>query len=270
MAEIRLKFGSIRWWLAVLLLILLTVTFVGMGRWQLHRADERRQIASRIEAGRTSPALQITGSMTTASVNAWQAASASGQWMPQYAVLLDNRADDAKPGLWLAMPLRLSDGAALLVLRGWLPRPLGDASVVLAFDADQDNASVQGEIGLHVPRMYELQADGPIKFGVLKPLDSARTLELDLKTWPRRQNLSIEEMSDATGLKLLPFVLMQTSAHDSVRINARPLLRNWPEPSLDADKNIGYAIQWFSFAAIAFGALMVLLWRSRRRATILP
>ena len=270
MAEICLKFCSTRWLLAVLLLIVLTVTFVGMGRWQLHRADERRQIAQQIEAGRTSAALQITGSMTTASVSAWQAASVSGQWMPQYAVLLDNRADEGKPGLWLAMPLRLSDGAALLVLRGWLPRPLGDETVVLSFDTPQSDVSVQGEIGLHVPRMYELQADGPVSFGPLAQSDSAQALALDLRTWPRRQNLSIEDMSDATGLQLLPFVLMQTNAHDSVRIEGRSLLGNWPEPSLDADKNIGYAIQWFSFAAIAFGALMVLLWRARRRATILP
>jgi len=28
-------------------------------------------------------------------------------------------------------------------------------------------------------------------------------------------------------------------------------VRQWAGPSLDANKNVGYAIQWFSFAAIA-------------------
>lgn len=240
-----------------------------MGRWQLQRADERRHIAQQIEAGRTSEALQINGSVSAANIAPWQAASAKGQWMPQFAVLLDNRAEQGKPGLWLAMPLQLSDGAALLVLRGWLPRPLGDSGVTLGFDAPQGDVSLKGEIALHVPRMYELQADGPVHFGSLIPSAGGPALELDVKTWPRRQNLSIAEMSDATGLRLLPFVLMQTGVDDTVHLQGRELLRSWPEPSLDADKNIGYAIQWFSFAAIALGALLVLLWRARRRATIL-
>ncbi len=270
MAEISLKYGSIRWWLAILLLIVLTVIFVGMGRWQLQRAQERREIAHQIEAGRTSAALRIDGSMTTSSVAAWQAASATGQWLPQYAVLLDNRADEGKPGLWLAMPLRLDDGSALLVMRGWLPRPLGDGRVALSLGDVSETLSVQGEIALHVPRMYELQADGRVEFGSLAASGSAAAQQIDVKAWPRRQNLSIDEMSDATGLRLLPFVLMQTHADHSILVNGRELVQNWPEPSLDADKNMGYAIQWFSFAAIAAGALVVLLWRTRRRATISP
>ncbi|MFM7009841.1 MAG: hypothetical protein ACKO0Z_11005 [Betaproteobacteria bacterium] len=42
-------------------------------------------------------------------------------------------------------------------------------------------------------------------------------------------------------------------------------MRNWPKPSLDADKNVGYATQWFGFAAIAAVAFCVVLWRFVRR-----
>jgi cytochrome oxidase assembly protein ShyY1 len=73
------------------------------------------------------------------------------------------------------------------------------------------------------------------------------------------QNLSLSELSERSGLNLLPVVLMQTSrANDG-------LIRVWPEPSVDADKNIGYATQWFGFAAICLFALLVFAWRLKRR-----
>jgi len=53
---------------------------------------------------------------------------------------------------------------------------------------------------------------------------------------------------------------MQTSATDDT------LTRNWPQPSLDADKNTAYALQWFAFAAIAAGAWVVVGVRALRRA----
>jgi cytochrome oxidase assembly protein ShyY1 len=34
---------------------------------------------------------------------------------------------------------------------------------------------------------------------------------------------------------------------------------------LDSDKNHGYALQWFGFAAIAAGAWLVIAWRALRR-----
>jgi cytochrome oxidase assembly protein ShyY1 len=74
----------------------------------------------------------------------------------------------------------------------------------------------------------------------------------------RLQNLSLEKLSQQTGLNLMPVVLLQTSASND------GLIREWPEPSVDADKNVGYAMQWFGFATICFIALLVLIWRQRR------
>jgi cytochrome oxidase assembly protein ShyY1 len=43
------------------------------------------------------------------------------------------------------------------------------------------------------------------------------------------------------------------------------LKRVWPEPSVDSDKNMGYALQWFGFAAIAAIAWLGFAWRIWRR-----
>ncbi|HCP76466.1 MAG TPA: SURF1 family protein, partial [Pusillimonas sp.] len=47
---------------------------------------------------------------------------------------------------------------------------------------------------------------------------------------------------------------------------------DWAAPQTDADKNRGYALQWFIFALIATGAWLVVAWRAwqRRRKLASP
>jgi cytochrome oxidase assembly protein ShyY1 len=46
--------------------------------------------------------------------------------------------------------------------------------------------------------------------------------------------------------------------------NNEGLKRVWPEPSVDSDKNVGYAMQWFGFAGIVMVAFLVVGWRRLR------
>jgi cytochrome oxidase assembly protein ShyY1 len=83
--------------------------------------------------------------------------------------------------------------------------------------------------------------------------------QIDPVTLPRLQNLDLESYAKRTGLKLLPTVLMQSSGKDE-----EGLKRVWPEPSVDSDKNVGYAMQWFGFAGILLVAFLVIIWRRFR------
>ena len=67
-------------------------------------------------------------------------------------------------------------------------------------------------------------------------------------------------VAQASGLSFVPAVLMQTSGGEE-----GGLRRAWPQPSVDADQNIGYALQWFGFAAIAGIAWIVVVVRALRR-----
>ncbi|NLC35774.1 MAG: hypothetical protein GX772_04920, partial [Alcaligenaceae bacterium] len=82
-------------------------------------------------------------------------------------------------------------------------------------------------------------------------------------------------------LNLLPIVLAQTSASLALsppESGATPLAgtqgqgawaelrREWPGPSLDSDQNRGYALQWFSFSAIALIAILFVARNMLRRA----
>ena len=75
----------------------------------------------------------------------------------------------------------------------------------------------------------------------------------------RLQNLELDDLAKKTGLSFIPTVLLQTDKQ------ADGLQREWPEPSQDADKNLGYAAQWFGFAGIALIAALIILVRALKR-----
>jgi cytochrome oxidase assembly protein ShyY1 len=267
--------------LAGLLLVAVAAGCIALGFWQLDRAAERRGVALSIEQGRRASALDLNaGVLEPLSLTNWTPAQAEGYWRDDLSVLLDNRNLEGRPGLWLATPLVLADDRAVLVLRGWFARPLGgQVSPLLASSRTQQ--TVQGELAQHVPKLFELWSSNkasrlsftpspnhPRSATRLTDLSSAKLSSamhaaevptIDTATLPRLQNLTLAELSEQSGLNLLPVVLMQTSmANDG-------LIRVWPEPSVDADKNLGYATQWFGFATICFIVLLVFAWRIKRR-----
>ncbi|WP_203564829.1 SURF1 family protein [Bordetella pseudohinzii] len=245
--------------IALLLLAGVVAVTVSLGRWQLHRADERRAVLAAIESGRGQAPLELRADSggRPGGFAPWRPARAQGQWLAQYSVWLDNRNHDGRPGDWLATPLQLAPGGpAVLVLRGWLARQPGTAPV--APPAPAGPVTVHGELAERVPRLFELWNMGGA--GGLP----ARLAPGQL---PAVQNLDLAAYGQATGLALLPVVLMQTASEDD------GLLRDWPQPSVDFHQNQGYALQWFSFATIAvlaWVAVAVRAWRRRSRGSPLP
>jgi len=234
-------------------LILLGIAVAGLtslGRWQLQRADERRTIRYAIEAGRRQPPLMLSADLPAEALQPWRSASVQGVWRNDLTVLVDNRNLNGRPGLWVATPLQRDDGAAVLVLRGWLPRPLGNAALPV-LPGEPGLRYVTGELASRVPRLFELP-------GQLVGLPDGWPGQGD--DIPRVQNLDLAALAEATGLDFMPTVLLQTAP-----VQDDGLLRDWPQPSIDADQNIGYAVQWFSFAAIAATAWLIVLWRALRQ-----
>ncbi|AUT45581.1 SURF1 family protein [Achromobacter sp. AONIH1] len=235
---------------ALLLLGISVVILVSLGQWQLRRADERRAILAAIEAGRKQAPLPLSAATPAHEMAPWRVAEASGQWLPQFSVLLDNRNLDGKPGYWLATPLLLDGGSrqALLVLRGWIPRVMQGQPEVPATPPGEQ--AVRGELSARVPRLFELWSlGGDAKSGLPAALPAPGGVV------PQVQNLELDAYARATGLKLLPTVLSQfgDGRHDD------GLVHDWPQPSVDFQKNTFYAVQWFSFALFAAIAWLVVM-----------
>lgn len=245
------------------LLLIIAVT-VSAGRWQLSRADEKRALVARVELGRTLPPLMLSPSLAAADMTEWRGARARGKWLPDFTVLVENRNHQGQPGFWVISPLQFDPptGAGpaevVAVLRGWTPRALGAmpgvAPVVVRSPAGVQD--IQGELIAQVPRLLELSS-----------LTGAATASLASRFGaadgpPRLQNFDVTTYAAATGLKVLPMVLQQTGAADD------GLIRDWAPPPNNIDTHLGYAMQWFSFAAIAaiaLGVLLVRRFRSPRR-----
>lgn len=251
--------------IATILLAVTAITCIMLGRWQLSRAEQRREIAAVIERGRAAQSINLNHVTQTDTLQAWTPAQVEGVWQPESSLLLDNRNLDGKPGLWLATPLLLADGRALLVLRGWFARPIGsEGSPSIPTPAGLQ--SLTGEIALRVPRLFELwgareNAEVSLPPSWPNKVADMKTEALTQQTekLPRLQNIDIDVLSKRLNIQFLPVVLMQKNNSED------GLKRVWPEPSVDADKNTGYAMQWFGFAAIAVIAWLGFAWRIVRR-----
>ncbi len=250
---------------ALALLALVALVCVSLGRWQLGRAEERRTVAADIQAGRSQPPLSLSGAVPAEQLTAWGPAQAVGRWRTDLSVTLDNRNLNGRPGLWLATPLVLEDGTAVLVLRGWFARPF-EVSQALRVVTPAGTQRVSGELAMHVPRMFELWSSGASAVSQFPPgwpgNVALATSDAEVARLPRLQNLELSELTALTGLKFVPAVLLQKEPNDD------GLSRTWSEPSTDSDKNMGYAMQWFGFAAMAVIAGIVVAARAWRRRSL--
>ncbi len=247
---------------ALILLGLTAVLCAGLGNWQLDRAAQRDAIRQAMETGRQSAVLMLEPNIPASELRDWRIAQANGVWLHEFTVLLANRNYKGRPGFWVATPLLLQGEprTAVLVLRGWLPRPIGPGESLPPLPRPTEAQLIEGQLVSHVPRLFELWSFGDT---------GASTLPADFfkpeNPAPQVQNLDLENFARVTGLKLLPAVLEQTSTAQTESQGQVMLNRDWPMPPIDSDTNRGYALQWFSFAAIAGLAFLVIAWRALRR-----
>src|SRR5690606_21242518 len=138
------------------------------------------------------------------------------------------------------------------VLRGWVARPIGPGQSLPPLPQPTDPQTIEGRLMSHVPRLFELWS-----FGGKGASDLPDDFFQPGQPMPQVQNLDLETFARVTGLQLRPAVLEQTSEPASERPGQAVLSRDWPLPPIDADTNRRYALQWFSFAALAGLAFLV-------------
>jgi len=190
------------------------VVCLRLGFWQLDRLRERRGRNAAIRAARERPPLAVTGPLTADSVRS-RRLRARGVYDYAQQRLWRARTYEGVPGVGLITPLRLADGSAVFVDRGWAPSP--DAS--------------------HVEE------------GAYREPDTAEVLGLGMLAPRARGDVDPARLRDSLPYPLLPFVIQELP---SDRPATRPPVRllRWPSPELSDGPHLSYAIQWFSFAVI--------------------
>ncbi|HEX6068964.1 MAG TPA: SURF1 family protein [Longimicrobiaceae bacterium] len=231
--------------------LLIAAVCVRLGFWQLHRLEERRARNAMLAAALAEPVLALEGQVLRAVAEAperfrFRRVRVSGRFDPAAALLLRGRARRGSPGVHLVTPLLLAAGdTGILVDRGWLPA--ADAAT-----ADPRPYAISGPVsvvGLLHPLPPALEEDGAL----IRPLDGGEVATV--------QRLHAGVLGSNAPAALLPVYLQRIpgeAGEDSL-----PLAE--PIPALDEGPHLGYAFQWFSFAAIAVIGFAVVALRGPRR-----
>ncbi|WP_122153291.1 SURF1 family protein [Paraburkholderia sp.] len=229
---------KIRWLPALLILIVVAVT-VRLGFWQRDRAHQKEALQAHITQFENAPAEPIGSAPLALKDIEFHRVRVRGSFVADKVVYLDNRPYNDQPGFYVVMPFKLADGGYVLVNRGWLPRNINDRTVIAPYVTPPGQIEIEGIARADATRAFELGQGGSA------PHQSIR------------QNLDLGAYAAETGLPLQPFVIQQLSD------DGDKLVRDWPAPDTDVERNYGYMLQWWgmAIAALAFG-----LYAARRAA----
>ena len=237
-----------RWLGLAALMAAAAAVMVGLGLWQLDRYQTRTAINERITQAASAapapvadvlPAPRAGGGAAPAAGAAWTRVTATGVYDPTHEILARGRTVAGRVGFEVLTPLRLADGSALLVDRGWVPPAPGGAS------AHPDVPS---------PPTGEVTVVGRVH------LDESRAGPVETVAGTRQvRRIGAGQIGGALPYPVYgAYVLLdeQTPPADA-RFSPIPvsLERAW--------QNAGYVVQWWMFAAFT---LFGFVWLARREA----
>jgi surfeit locus 1 family protein len=200
-----------------------------LGVWQLHRAEQRRDIIRLHETRAQLSPVQLQGNEEDPEALRYRHVHVAGQYDSAHQFLLDNQVSQGKAGYHVLTPLRIDgSGRAILVNRGWIPLT-PDRTQLPSIPVEEEKVQIDALVG---------------KFpGVGMRLAG---MEVPAPGWPSRMQLfDAQQVSARLGYEVLPYpLLLAPEQPDGYG-------RYWQQNELDPSKNQAYALQWFSFAALA-------------------
>ena len=234
--------------LAAILAIVTALVFSRLGVWQLHRLHERRAHNAALAARLKTPAVPLS-QLSTDSANAhWRRAIVRGAYDFDLEIVLSGRTYNGSTGVQILTTLRPdSGGRAVLVNRGWVYSP-DAATVDLGAWDEPPHATVSGYV-------EDFAQGGP---GIAR-------LPSHSNAWRR---LDAKELSAAFPYPIEPYYLVELDTLAESRRRQRiatttPVRLELPE--MDAGPHLNYAIQWFTFAAVALVGVGTLIAQDIKR-----
>jgi surfeit locus 1 family protein len=241
---------SARDYILIGLMLVVAGVCVRLGIWQLDRLEQRVDRNTKIKARLDEPALEFPPPIPLEE-QSYRRVSVHGTFDPEQAVLLENQSYNEQPGFHMLVPLTIEDmGIALLVDQGWLPfeQVLGEDPRVLA----------EGEAGELTVKGVLLPGQGEPAIAFLADRTPSPG-EPPLRTW---RVVNIDGLQNQMPFSLYPLYLARTAPPSGIEGGPLPVF----EPDLSNGPHLSYAIQWFSFAAIAlFGGAAWLRHRHRKQ-----
>ncbi|MEZ5570651.1 MAG: SURF1 family protein [Halioglobus sp.] len=228
----RLRFDAE--WRLTLVTVLMVPLMIGLGFWQLQRAEEKAALSATFEARREQAPVALSDLRDKPSdVLAYTPVRLRGSFVPEAYFLLDNQVHGGQFGYEVLGVFQLAgDQGSALVNRGWIAGDPGRKALPLV-------PKIEGPLDI-TGHVYV--APGPPFLLTEQQLENS---------WPKIiQAVEMDKLSAAVttpaGGNVFPF---------TIRIDADEpgaLLVDWQVVNVSPQKHQAYAVQWFAMAAVLF------------------
>ena len=212
--------------------------FIRFGFWQVSRLHERQARNAVVAAQhRGAPVAFAMLPRDTAAAH-YRSARVVGRYDYEHELVLASRTHNGSPGVELLTPVRVAGrDTAVLVNRGWAYSPDGGTGDLMRW-REGDSADVTGYTELY-------------------SADAGATVAASGPRIVRR--VSRAEIAAKVPYPVAPYYLVAVGGPVSATRLARRDI-----PPLDDGPHRSYAVQWFSFAAIALGGAAAVVLRERQ------
>jgi surfeit locus 1 family protein len=236
---VSVRFGSRPRAIPAVLVAVAVMLLVGLGVWQLDRAEQKRRIAAEYAERLTDEVVRLgevaIQTDTDADALRFRRVRVEGSFDSLHQFLLDNRVHEGAVGYEVVTPLRFGEGGGIvLVDRGWVPQG-SDRGSLPSIGVGSGPRTLTGLV-THFPQPG-------LKIG---PADAG------VAGWPRViEYFDPELVGRQLGAQVLPFLLLLDPRE------ADGYVRHWKPPASGAERHVAYAVQWFALAIallILFGA----------------
>jgi surfeit locus 1 family protein len=213
--------------------------FTAAGIWQVQRAHYKERLQTQMASAANEPAISLSAVSADADRLNFHKVSATGHWVADKTIFIDNKVNDGVVGYHVVTPLHIEGSAAcVLVNRGWVAAP---------------------RLRSELPQIQTPAT--PVVVGGIARTPTERFIELAPQTVVGRvwQNLTVERFQAWSGLELAPVVIYQADSAEGALMRVTPA----PEASgLGADRHRGYAFLWFAMAALTAVLIVITTMRS--------
>lgn len=220
--------------------LLIAVTCVALGIWQIARLHQKQQYNAAVRAGlAVAPAsleALVADGVDPVALR-YRRAIVTGIYDVDREIVLYGRSRDGQPGNHVLTPLVLGDGSAVVVDRGWVPVDVNEPG-------DSRAAPPTGSVRVGgVLFSSETTPSGAVHAGGPAVTTIAK--------------VDLERIQAQLPYGIAPVYLLLRAQSPSQ--GALPVPSSLPE--LSEGPHLSYAIQWFTFAAIAVIGFVILALR---------
>lgn len=243
-----------KWIVRHVVVVILVVTMLLLGFWQLRRLDDKRDHKALVEARQEEPVADVNDLLpadaavddTTVEAVLYRTVRADGTYLADDTVVVENRTFNGAPGGWVLTPLLLDDNTAVVVNRGFIGFDREGAIVPPA--PPPGRVTVEGLLSPSQQRG---------RFGPIDPQAGELTV---------LARVDLDRYEDQLDVDLLPAYVQLVRSDPTERPAApgQPELVALGPPELDEGPHLAYAVQWFIFTTIAAGGYLLLLRRVAR------